>query len=350
MNTEEEKEIYVFSSPETFIKGKRPPHTLLIPNTDIILTKEGLEKTIRYLPGEDKLFASEQSDFADRKKPVKIRIKNGTLMVSKYDKNLLEFLKTCNYNGSNPNRKPNAKILFYESKPDQKASESVDTDRLSTEVRHKIHNMQPDELGMYARELRVPNVFNKTLDELKHYLLNAVKKNMRIFENATHNLTEKTREYVIAKAIHEGELYNDSRTLKFKDGDVYCTAPIDQNSLMYAAQYSASEEGRAKYKKLKEVMFGGGIGSKFIQDEEDAYQNNIAFKQNKDLVKVLAEEGIIVSLRGKMYFRRDGENEYLGRSIDDCAKNLIEDEVSLRYLKKLVPKPELEKTEDEEGV
>lgn len=92
-----------------------------IPNDDVISMPDGTMKRIRMIASCDTLDYNEQLrkgsayDAKYRYRPNdKMEIVNGLLaVVPKKEPRKMEYLTICNYNGSNPNRDPNVRILFY---------------------------------------------------------------------------------------------------------------------------------------------------------------------------------------------------------------------------------------------
>lgn len=112
-----------------------------IPPTDEIFDENGDIVQIRYIARCPTIYVKEQIDkykvpidygrsmsgASQKSRDDIIKMEKGALEVQPKQKNLIEYLQKCNYNGSNPNRNLDSMILFYWKDVVLKAKKEFDT-------------------------------------------------------------------------------------------------------------------------------------------------------------------------------------------------------------------------------
>ena len=79
---------------------------------DLIFCKKTQQRRkIRYARGEASIYVDEQSNNA---KPTMIKFNQGIFVVQHTDPALIEYMRKCNFNKSNPDRMSDAKQVFFE--------------------------------------------------------------------------------------------------------------------------------------------------------------------------------------------------------------------------------------------
>ena len=109
-------------------RGKFYPVSYRIPSVDEIFDeKTGKSRKIRYVIGEQSIYADEQKE----NNPVvgDIVFTNGSLIAPYQKPTLIEFLRKSNYNSDNPDKMPGSKVIFYEINNEIDAQREVEACR-----------------------------------------------------------------------------------------------------------------------------------------------------------------------------------------------------------------------------
>ena len=141
------------------------PIVYMLKAEDIIFDEEkGVNRKIRYIPGESSIFEDEQKEGSKVKSP--ITFSNGFLMVDYTNPTLKKFLEMCNLNSSNPNRMSGIpatfKLMDYEKAAQEKLEKSVK----SMDALKLVFELPLDKLIGYAQVLGVR--VDKTTDEIRY--------------------------------------------------------------------------------------------------------------------------------------------------------------------------------------
>ena len=132
---------------------------------DIIFDPEkGVNRKIRYIPGEPSIFEDEQKEDSMVKSP--ITFSNGFLRVDYTNPTLKKFLDMCNANKSNPNRMSNkvASFMFMDYK--KTAQEKLEKSVKSMDALRTVFDLELDKLIAYAGVLGVNT--KKSTDEIRY--------------------------------------------------------------------------------------------------------------------------------------------------------------------------------------
>src|SRR3990167_7282924 len=119
-----------------------------IPVVDEI-EENGKNRTIRYIPGESSIYKDEQSPDAKGIKS-EIIFQHGMMAVPAYQKNLIEYLSKCGYNGSNLHRTNGREILFRVYDPDADRAKLYQDAMGITNVENIVREMKIDQLHAVA--------------------------------------------------------------------------------------------------------------------------------------------------------------------------------------------------------
>ena len=141
------------------------PIVYMLKAEDIIFDeKKGVNRKIRYIPGEASIFEDEQKKESKVKSP--ITFNNGFLMVDYTNPTLKKFLDMSNANSSNPNRMSNVaptfKLMDYELEAKKKMQKSVK----SMDALKLVFELPLDKLLGYAQVLGVRG--DKSTDEIRY--------------------------------------------------------------------------------------------------------------------------------------------------------------------------------------
>lgn len=168
-----------------------------VPTTDVIMEVETdtaspnfgkkVSRRIRFIDSFNSIYEDEQlkrggysSNYgkllsgADRRSRADvILIERGAIEVTESMKpNKVEYLMKCNYNGANPNRKTDVRILFYLSDPIGKAEKEFDESEVIDKARSLILTLK----GNYRKIQEIADVFNLDRNDTEKMLLLSLRK------------------------------------------------------------------------------------------------------------------------------------------------------------------------------
>ena len=141
------------------------PIVHMIKAEDIIFDEvKGVNRKIRYIPGEPSIFEDEQKKDSKVKSP--ITFNNGMLMVDYTNPTLKKYLDICNANASNPNRMKNSAPVFKKLDFEKEAKEKMVKEIKSMDALKTVFDMPLDKLLGYAQVLGVK--IDKSTDEIRY--------------------------------------------------------------------------------------------------------------------------------------------------------------------------------------
>lgn len=141
------------------------PIVYMLKAEDIIFDEEkGINRKIRYIPGESSIFEDEQKEDAKVKSP--ITFSNGFLRVDYTNPTLKKFLDMCNSNSSNPNRVATSPASFKLMDYAKQAQERLQKSVKSMDALKLVFELPLDKLLGYAQVLGVR--VDKSTDEIRY--------------------------------------------------------------------------------------------------------------------------------------------------------------------------------------
>ena len=141
------------------------PVVHMIKAEDIIYDPEkGVNRKIRYIPGEPSIFEDEQKEESMVKSP--ITFSNGFLRVDYTNPTLKKFLDMCNANKSNPNRMSNKVASFMLMDYEKTAQEKLEKSVKSMDALRTVFDLELDKLIAYAGVLGINT--KKSTDEIRY--------------------------------------------------------------------------------------------------------------------------------------------------------------------------------------
>ena len=141
------------------------PIVYMLKAEDIIFDEEkGVNRKIRYIPGESSIFEDEQKEDAKVKSP--ITFSNGFLRVDYTNPTLKKFLDMCNSNSSNPNRVATSPASFKLMDYAKQAQERLQKSVKSMDALKLVFELPLDKLLGYAQVLGVR--VDKSTDEIRY--------------------------------------------------------------------------------------------------------------------------------------------------------------------------------------
>jgi hypothetical protein len=310
-NEIERKQIVFISNsfnPNPKFSGRNFPQSESVPATDEILeidpkSKQEVRRLIRYVPGEPSIYAEEQSDNAvnpktGRARLGKIKLSEGSKIVTNLEVTLLEYLRKCDYNGNKKDRDPRKNVLFFEDIPGKHAQDHVKNDMKITEIKWKLHQMSKSELEMHAMILGVPYKGLYT-DDLKADLLMRADGDPSIFDKIADEEGSRII-FDVTKAIDEKIIYvNESEnSIHWDTGKLVVRAPISENPEDHLVDYINTDAGQMIYEEIKRQLYPGEqpqIGGKSVQ--QVAEKEVLKHKTNESLENLLSaaiDSGVVI--------------------------------------------------------
>lgn len=270
------------------------PPVVSIPSVDEIYFEEkdektgelvGINRVIRYVPGERSIYADEQSKGAEKKLGEVPSLVNGQLVISFREATLLKYLSVCNYNGSNPKRDPSKNIIFTELKKGEDAAKFIQGDKLETDLKHKIYSMTPNELEATAMLMEIPNWDMKLTEELQRDLIVIAKRDSSFFQKQLSDKGAKKR-YHILKSIREGYVRVDesANMLVYKTGKEIIQAPLHEDVITFSINYFSTNEGEGHYNHILSLLYPEEKQSvSQVQAKQVEFDNNTELNDEEEL-------------------------------------------------------------------
>lgn len=301
--------------------GVQFPNSFTIPTECQIFDKHSQrQRIIRYCLGESSIFKDEQSDDKDvPKKKQRIEFSNGLLYVEKEQTQLLEYLRLCEYNGTNKNRTSEAKPFFLEYNAESGADKLLEKEKQTKKATDWCLDEKTDfeELKAYAMVLNI-NI-DKSANEIRFDLLNLAKKDPTKFLAGLNNAGTK-RKYFILDAINNNILTKNTKgnTISWTGGNVICTAPIGIDPIDHLVGLTFSDErGEDLFQAIKDLNSPKITGAPVT--EEHKLQFDI-----KD-AEALVAQGLAAGVLTKNgpWIRLDKDNYWQGKGAAVAISNNI---------------------------
>ena len=144
---------------------------------------KGINRKIRYIPGEGSIFEDEQKEDSKVKSP--ITFNNGFLRVDYTNPTLRKYLDMCNANRTNPNRMVSSAPSFFALDYEKAAKEKLDKSIKSMDALRLVFDMKLDKLIAYAKILGLK--VDKSTDEIRYDMKVVAEKNPDKFINGLND-------------------------------------------------------------------------------------------------------------------------------------------------------------------
>lgn len=246
------------------------PPSCNVPTVDVIFDEKlGIQREIRYIPGEKTIYKDEQATKEMPRKRSEIIFIDGWKVVQAQETLLLDYLRACNYNSSKKDRMPGTNALFKEFKPETMAQESLDREEMDVKARATVFNMDFNDMVVLAKGLGM-NV-NRQAAEIKHDLLIRAKNNPTKF---LADITSKNtkRKWAILEAVDANIIQIDKKscTIKWSDGGTIFQSALGADIVEDFAEFTMNmEDGRNIFDRMqKQYEF------KKKQEENIAYSDD----------------------------------------------------------------------------
>lgn len=233
--------------------GKNYPATARVPSLDEIYDEEtNTNRMIRYVIGEPSIYEDEQTG----DKPVlgDIVFTNGILPVPYNQATLKKYLEASNYNGGNPNRIEDKRVLFQAVNNEFDAEKSIKDMEVEYLATDTLMKMEAQKMVGYARAMGVD--VDRSMYEIKHDMMIMAKSNPTLFmEEISNPMIE--RKQVIMDAIDEMVVIEIKGKRQFVWGDskeLIFTVPVGVDPIDALTEYTFDDEGTSVFSRIKRLM------------------------------------------------------------------------------------------------
>ena len=231
-------------------KQKKYSIVYMIKAEDIIYDPiKGVNRKIRYIPGEQSIYEDEQKK--DAKVKVPITFNDGFCIVGVQNPTLKKFLDHHNQNADNPNRMTNTRIAFKVKDEQKKAKVNLKQSTMQVDAMSMALKMPIEKLIGYAKVLGV-NV-EKSTDEIRYDMKIKAQKNPAAFIRGLDNpLTEIKETLISAKEYKIIDIQkNRACWVMGTERPLITHIPIGQNPIDYFAGFCKSGEGERVLTEIK---------------------------------------------------------------------------------------------------
>tara|TARA_R100001594_G_scaffold5456_3_gene16970 strand:+ start:595 stop:1533 length:939 start_codon:yes stop_codon:yes gene_type:complete len=231
-------------------KQKKYALVYMIKAEDIIYDPiKGVNRKIRYIPGEASIFEEEQKKESKVKSP--IIFSEGFLIVGLQNPTLKKFLMHHNQNADNPNRMTNTRVAFKLKDEQKKARVSIKKSVAELDAMTLALKMPIEKLVGYAKVLGV-NV-DKSTDEIRYDMKIKAQKSPEAFLRGLDNPITEIKETIIAAKEYK---IIDIKTNKVcwilgSERPLIAHVPIGKEAVDYFADFCKAGEGEKVLKEIK---------------------------------------------------------------------------------------------------
>ena len=226
------------------------PVIYMIKAEDIIFDPiKGINRKIRYIPGEAYIYEDEQKKDAKVKAP--IIFNDGLLAVPPQNPTLKNFLDHCNQNGDNPNRIKTTKPAFMMVNKKKDAKKLIQKESQELDAMQLALKMPIEKLVGYAKVLGV-NV-EKSTEEIRYDMKILAKRSPSSFISGMDDPKTAIKETIINAKEH-GIISIDKNKISWKRGGaktLITHTPIGKDSTDHFVDYCMDGDGELVLDEIK---------------------------------------------------------------------------------------------------
>ena len=226
------------------------PVVYMIKSEDIIFDPvKGINRKIRYIPGEGSIFEDEQKEGSKVKAPVTFT--DGFLAVPPQNPTLKKYLDHCNQNGDNPNRMSKIRPAFFVVDKKKDAKKLIKKEAAELDAMQLALKMPIEKLIGYAKVLGV-NV-DKSTEEIRYDMKIVAKKNPDAFISGMDDPKTAIKETII-NAKEYGVISIEKNKVSWVRGGaktLITHTPIGKNSTDHFVDYCIDGDGELVLDEIK---------------------------------------------------------------------------------------------------
>lgn len=321
---------------EPSLEGKFYPPSYTIPAIDEIYMEwenengelESGNRIIRYVPGEQSIFADEQSEQANNTKRLgRIEFVEGRLVVQGIEKLKKQYLDLCSWNSKNVEfRMPGKSTIFFEEDLPKTAEELLDQKRVLYTIQGLIFEQSEEELRALAMTFDIRGYDTRSTNELRKELLEYAEYNPANFKEE-YESEERKRKYWIMRGLEEGVFdFNEQE-------HVYSVIPGGEQQILAVPRWANPIDFFAEASLTKESV-------KEVVDDMIKYMKNPLPTTKK---KVVEDEDFPIFNQGieyKIIIRKgpwfNFKNKNIGRSTKEAIDYIKNNEEVKKQLEEAV--------------
>ena len=243
----------VKSSIDRKTKKKKYALVYMIKAEDVIYDPiKGINRKIRYIPGESSIFEDEQKK--DTKVKAPITFNEGFLIVGKQNPTLKKFMEHHNQNGDNPNRMTNTSIAFRKKDTERKAKVDLKKSVMEVDAISLALKMPINKLIGYAKVLGV-NV-DKSTDEIRYDMKILAQKDPKAFISGMDNPLTEIKENILLAKEH-GLISIEANKVTWIKGaarPLITHVPIGKKAVDHFADFCKVGEGESVLDEIKNQL------------------------------------------------------------------------------------------------
>jgi hypothetical protein len=229
------------------------PVVYMIRAEDIIFDPiKGVNRKIRYIPGEASIYEDEQKKDSKVKAPIVFT--EGVLAVNHQNPTLKAYLDNCNANKNNPNRMQDKRVAFEEVNKAITAKASINKDLLEIDAMSLALKMPINKLIGYAKVLGV-NV-DKSTEEIRYDMKILAKKSPNSFITGLDDPMTEIKETILNAEDYAIIRMESNRVswLRGNETSLICHVPVGVKPLDHIAGYCLQDEGELVLEEMKKQI------------------------------------------------------------------------------------------------
>lgn len=313
------------------VEGVHAPNTYSLTATDTVITEDGSEKKIAYRVGEVSINENEQ----DTSRPLqKITFKGGRLIVNKYEKTMIEYLRSLNCNDSNPSRKENITPVFFEVEVGKEAEKAVKRKETIASVVTTIKSYSDNRAEETARALGLW-IHTDTAFDTRYKIIRYGEENPDLFLELMNN-EDFRKKRNIARFFSKGLVGMEGDRLVRLPSRATLTTGIDpQNQIEDLFSYFSTPDGEDKYKQLLNRANWHDNMDPATEEEKNSIKSDVDALETNELVEEAKSAKIIqqhlpyyyyAGMKGDKYPKGGEKEDRIAKDLGALRKEVGEDE------------------------
>lgn len=247
--------IYQLTKSSIDRKTKKVKYALvyMIKAEDIIYDPiKGINRKIRYIPGESSIYEDEQKENSKVKSP--ILFTEGVLVVNNQNPTLLDYLNNCNGNKNNPNRMRDKQPTFVMVDKSRDAKAIINREMKEIDAMQLALKMPINKLIGYAKVLGV-NV-EKSTEEIRYDMRILAKKSPESFITGLDDPMTEIKETILT-AEEYAIIKMEPNRVSWRKGDqtsMICHVPVGKKPVDHFAGFCMEKEGELVLAEIKKQI------------------------------------------------------------------------------------------------
>jgi hypothetical protein len=229
------------------------PIVYMIKAEDIIYDPiKGVNRKIRYIPGEASIYEDEQKKESKVRAP--ITFNEGHLPVSAQNPTLKLYLENCNANKDNPNRMTGSPAVFKLIDKERDAKKVINKEMKQLDAMQLALKMPISKLIGYAKVLGV-NV-DKSTEEIRYDMKVLAKKSPESFITGMDDPKTEIKE-VIINSMEYGIINVQSNRVSWQRGTskvLITHVPVGKDAKDHFAEFCLTDEGNLVLEEMRKQL------------------------------------------------------------------------------------------------